>query len=145
MQKITPFLWFDHQAVEAMNFYVSVFKNSRVVSQNPMTCTFILEGVQFYALNGGPVFQFNPAVSLFVDCADQAEVDELWAKLTADGGEESRCGWLKDKYGLSWQIIPKILGELLNDPDPAKAQRAMQAMMGMGKIDVAALKKAHAG
>lgn len=145
MQKITPFLWFDHQAIEAMNFYVSVFKNSRVVSSNPMTCTFILEGTQFHALNGGPVFQFNPAISLFVDCADQAEVDDLWAKLVADGGEESQCGWLKDKYGLSWQIIPKILGELLNDPDPVKAQRAMQAMMGMGKIDVMALKKAHAG
>ena len=142
MQKIMPFLWFDGQAEEAMNFYVSVFKNSKVISASPMSCTFELEGLTFYALNGGPHFKFNPAVSMFVDCEDQKEVDDLWGKLTSGGGKESQCGWLEDKYGLSWQIIPKILGELMSDPDPARAQRAVQAMLGMQKIDIAALKKA---
>lgn len=156
MQKISPFLWFDHQAEEAMNFYVSVFKNSRVGSVSrygkggplpegtAMSCTFTLEGLEFLALNGGPAFQFNPAISLFVDCVDQAEVDTLWDKL-CEGGAPSRCGWLTDRFGLSWQIIPRALGELMNDPDPVKAGRVVQAMMGMGKIDVAGLKKAYAG
>jgi predicted 3-demethylubiquinone-9 3-methyltransferase (glyoxalase superfamily) len=150
-QKITPFLWFDNEAEEAMNFYVSVFKNSKIVSTGPgpdgkvMTGTFELEGQKFMALNGGPQFKFTEAISLFVDCTDQAEVDDLWNKLTADGGKASQCGWLKDKYGLSWQIIPKALGELLGGTDPAKAQRAMQAMLKMQKIDVAALKAAYDG
>ena len=154
MQRITPFLWFNHQAEEAMNFYVSIFKNSKVgkirrygeAGPGPqgsvMSATFELEGLQFHALNGGPTFTFTPAISLFVDCKTQAEVDELWEKLSA-GGEKSRCGWLKDKYGLSWQIIPTALGELLSDPDPQKSKRVMQTMMQMTKIDIAALKRAH--
>lgn len=150
-QKITPFLWFDNQAEEAMNFYISVFKNSKIVSTMPgpdgkvMTGTFELEGQTFMALNGGPQFKFTEAISLFVDCVDQAEVDELWNKLTADGGEASQCGWLKDKYGLSWQIIPKALGELLGGTDPVKAQRAMEAMLKMQKIDITALTAAYNG
>jgi predicted 3-demethylubiquinone-9 3-methyltransferase (glyoxalase superfamily) len=152
MKKITPFLWFDTQAEEAMNFYVSVFKNSKVGSvqragpDGPVfTVTFELEGQEFMALNAGPHHKFNEAISFFVDCKDQAEVDELWNKLTADGGEESMCGWLKDKYGLSWQIIPKQLGEWMGDPDPEKSQRVMQAMLKMQKIIVADLKKAYDG
>jgi predicted 3-demethylubiquinone-9 3-methyltransferase (glyoxalase superfamily) len=157
MNKITPFLWFDDKAEEAANFYISIFKNSKLLSvqrrqgktpgsDSPaMGVTFELEGQRFMALNGGPHFSFTPAISLFVDCKDQAEVDELWKKLTADGGEESRCGWLKDKYGLSWQIIPKALGEMLQDKDPARAGRVMQAMLGMGKIDVQGLQKAYDG
>ncbi len=144
MRKITPFLWFDQNAQEAMNFYVSVFKNSRVISSTPMSVHFELEGQEFFGLNGGPLYQFTEAVSLFVDCEDQNEVDDLWAKLTA-GGEESRCGWLKDKYGLSWQIIPRFLSDALADPDSAKAGRVMQAMLTMAKIDVAALKRAYQG
>ena len=149
MKKITPFLWFDTQAEEAMNFYVSVFKNSKVnnVSRGPdgkaFTVSFELDGQEFIGLNAGPQFKFNEAISMFVNCENQAEVDELWAKLTADGGEESMCGWLKDKYGLSWQIIPKALGELMGDPDPVKAQRVMQAMLQMKKIDVAGLQQAY--
>jgi len=149
MKKITPFLWFDTQAEEAMNFYVSVFKNSKVnnVSRGPdgkaFTVSFELDGQEFIGLNAGPQFKFNEAISMFVNCEDQAEVDELWNKLTADGGEESMCGWLKDKYGLSWQIIPKQLGELMGDPDPIKAQRVTQAMLQMRKIDVAGLQKAY--
>ena len=150
MKKITPFLWFDTQAEEAMNFYVSVFKNSKVGSvqrngpDGPVfTVTFELEGQEFMALNAGPHHKFNEAISFFVDCKTQAEVDELWNKLTADGGEESRCGWLKDKYGLSWQIIPSALGEMLGDKDPEKAQRVMQAMLKMQKIDVKALEQAY--
>ena len=149
MKKITPFLWFYTQAEEAMNFYVSVFKNSKVnsVSRGPdgkvFTVSFELDGQEFIGLNAGPQFKFNEAISMFVNCVDQAEVDELWAKLTADGGEESMCGWLKDKYGLSWQIIPKQLGELMGDPDPVKAQRVTQAMLQMNKIDVAGLQKAY--
>ena len=142
MPKITPFLWFNDNAHEAMNFYVSIFKNSKVISQSSMSVKFQLEGQEFFGLNGGPHFQFTEAISLFVDCADQKEVDELWAKLTA-GGEESQCGWLKDKFGLSWQIIPRALADYLDDPDPVKANRVMQAMLKMGKIDVAALKKAY--
>src|ERR1700692_244309 len=142
MQKITPFLWFDGKAEAAMNFYVSIFKNSKVgrvtrygdAGPGPkgsvMSATFQLEGQQFMALNGGPMFQFTPAISLFVDCATQEEVDELWKKLSA-GGKPDRCGWLKDKFGLSWQIIPKALGELLGDKDPEKSKRVMQAMLQM--------------
>ena len=149
MKKITPFLWFDIQAEEAMNFYVSIFKNSKVggVSRGPdgkaFSVSFELDGQEFMGLNAGPHQKFNEAISMFVNCENQAEVDELWAKLIADGGEESMCGWLKDKYGLSWQIIPKQLGELMGDPDPIKAQRVMQAMLKMQKIIVADLKKAY--
>ena len=150
MNKITPFLWFDDKAEEAANFYVSVFKHGRVLSVSSskgkaMHVVFELEGQRFMALNGGPHFSFTPAISLFVDCKDQAEVDELWKKLTADGGEESRCGWLKDKYGLSWQIIPKALGEMLGDKDPQRAGRVMQAMLKMGKIEVRELQRAYDG
>ncbi len=149
MQKITPFLWFDNQAEEAMNFYTSIFKDSKVLSVTPgpdgtaMSVTFELQGQEFMALNAGPQFKFNEAVSFFVSCQTQAEVDELWEKLTADGGEEGRCGWLKDKYGLSWQIIPTALGELMSDPDPKKAGRVVQAMLKMNKIDVPTLQKAY--
>lgn len=155
MQKITPFLWFDHEAEEAMNFYVSIFKNSKVLSVSRygeggpgpagsvMTATFQLEGQEFMALNGGPDHKFSEAISFFVDCETQEEVNELWNKLT-EGGEAGPCGWLKDKYGLSWQIIPSVLGELLNDPDPVRAQSVMKAMLQMQKIDIAALQKAYA-
>jgi predicted 3-demethylubiquinone-9 3-methyltransferase (glyoxalase superfamily) len=151
VQKITPFLWFDTQAEEAMNFYVSLFKNSKIgsVTRGPdgkvFTVSFELDGQPFIGLNAGPQFKFNEAVSMFVNCEDQTEVDELWAKLTAEGGEESMCGWLKDKFGLSWQIIPKALGELMGDPDPVKAQRVMQAMLQMKKIEVAGLQRAYDG
>lgn len=156
MQKITPFLWFDSQAEEAANHYVSIFRNSRILKVvrfgeagpgpkgSVMTVAFELDGLQFTALNGGPVFAFTEAISFAVSCETQAEIDTLWEKLTA-GGKESRCGWLKDKYGLPWQLVPAVLPELLNDKDPVKAQRAMQAMMKMGKLDIAALKRAHAG
>jgi len=149
MKKITPFLWFDTQAEEAMNFYVSIFKNSKAGSvqragpDGPVTgVTFQLEGQDFMALNAGPEFKFNEAISFFVDCKTQEEVDELWNKLISDGGEESRCGWLKDKYGLSWQIIPSVLGEMLGDKDPVKAKRALDAMLKMSKIDIKTLKQA---
>src|SRR5215212_9567126 len=151
MKKITPFLWFDTQAEEAMNFYVSIFKNSKVLGVTPgpegraMSVSFALEGQEFIGLNAGPQFKFNEAISFLVNCETQAEVDELWDKLTADGGEESRCGWLKDKYGLSWQIIPTKLGQLLNDPNPQKAGRVMQAMLTMNKIDIKALQQAYDG
>jgi predicted 3-demethylubiquinone-9 3-methyltransferase (glyoxalase superfamily) len=144
MQKITTFLWFNTQAEEAANFYVSIFKNSKVLSVNPMTVTFQLEGQSFHALNGGPQFTFTPAISLFVDCETQAEVDDLWKKLTA-GGSEEPCGWLKDKYGLSWQIIPRALGRMLGDQDRTKADRALQAMLKMKKIDIAKLTAAFEG
>ncbi len=156
MQKITPFLWFDTQAEEAMNFYVSIFKNSKVVGVSRygdagpgpkgsvMTTTFELEGQRFIALNGGPSFSFTPAISLFVNCETQQEVDDLWARLSA-GGREDRCGWLQDKYGLSWQIIPSVLMDLMQDKDPGKSKRVMQAMLQMVKIDIEALKKAYAG
>jgi len=149
MKKITPFLWFDTQAEEAMNLYVSIFKNSKVLDVTPgpngiaSSVSFELEGQEFVGFNAGPQFKFNEAISFFVDCETQEEVDELWAKLIADGGEESMCGWLKDKYGLSWQIIPKGLGQMLNDPDPARAQRVMQAMLKMNKIDLAGLEAAY--
>jgi predicted 3-demethylubiquinone-9 3-methyltransferase (glyoxalase superfamily) len=137
MQKITPFLWFDTQAEEAMNFYLSIFKNSKIVTVSRSgtegkvsACTFQLEGQEFIALNGGPHFKFTPAISLFVNCETQEEVDELWEKL-AEGGEKGRCGWLKDKFGVSWQIVPPVLGEMLNDEDDEKSQRVMQAMLAM--------------
>jgi len=148
MSKINPFLWFDSQAEEAMNFYVSIFKNSKVLSVIPgpdgkaMSVTFRLEDQEFMALNAGPQFKFTEAISFFVNCQTQQEVDELWEKLT-EGGEESRCGWLKDKYGLSWQIIPKALGEMLGDKDPEKARRVMEAMLKMNKIDIPTLKEAY--
>ena len=156
MQKITPFLWFDTQAEDAMKFYTSIFKNSKIgrvtrygdAGPGPkgtaMSATFELEGQEFMALNGGPQFKFSPAISFFVNCKTQEEVDELWEKLSA-GGKTERCGWLTDKFGLSWQVIPTILGELLRDKDPAKSQRVMKAMLQMDKIDIAALKRASAG
>ena len=140
MQKITPFLWFDGKAEEAMNFYVSIFKNSKILGAN----RFQLEGQKFLVLNGGPQFTFTPAVSFFINCETQQEVDELWEKLS-EGGEKGRCGWLKDKYGLSWQIIPSALGKMLQDKDAEKAKRVMQAMMQMGKIDIKRLKQAYDG
>lgn len=143
MKKITPFLWFDSQAEEAMNFYVPIFKNSKVLSVSPSSVNFELEGQEFIGFNAGPEFKFNQAISMFVNCQTQEEVDELWAKLTADGGEESQCGWLKDKFGLSWQIIPSALGELMGDPDPDKSQRVVQAMLKMKKIIIADLKRAY--
>jgi predicted 3-demethylubiquinone-9 3-methyltransferase (glyoxalase superfamily) len=149
MQKITPFLWFDNQAEEAAQFYVSIFKNSKVLSIMPgpngkaMGVNFELDGQEFKALNGGPQFKFTEAISLFVNCETQAEVDELWQKLTADGGKPSRCGWLKDKYGLSWQIIPKVLGELLGSKDRTRATNAMNAMLQMDKIDIRKLQEAY--
>ena len=154
MQKITPFLWFDRNAEEAMNLYVSVFKNSKVVSVTRygeagpgpkgtvMSATFQLEGQQFYALNGGPQYKFTPAISLFVSCETQQEVDDLWNKLSA-GGHKDRCGWLQDKYGLSWQIIPTVLGKMLQDKNPRKSQNVMKAMLQMDKIDIAKLKQAY--
>ena len=151
MQKITPFLWFDTQAEEAMNFYISLFKNSKVinVSRGPdgkaFSVSFELDGQEFMGLNAGPEFKFNEAVSMFVHCEDQAEVDYFWNALIADGGEESMCGWLKDKYGLSWQIVPKQLGDYIAGPDPVKAQRGMQAMLKMHKLIIADLKKAYDG
>jgi predicted 3-demethylubiquinone-9 3-methyltransferase (glyoxalase superfamily) len=138
MQKITPFLWFDGKAEEAMNFYVSIFKNSKIVSAN----RFQLDGQEFLALNGGPQFTFSPAVSFFVNCETQQEVDELWEKLS-DGGEKGRCGWLKDKYGLSWQVIPSVLGEMLHAKDAEKAKRVRKAMLQMDKIDIKSLKQAY--
>ncbi len=156
MQKITPFLWFDNQAEEAIKFYTSIFKNSKVgrVSRygdagpgpkgTVMSATFELDGQGFMALNGGPHFKFSPAISFYVNCETQQEVDELWAKLSA-GGKPERCGWLTDKFGLSWQIIPSILGELLHDTDPEKSQRVMKAMLQMDKINIEGLKQAHAG
>ncbi|HEV8367931.1 MAG TPA: VOC family protein [Pyrinomonadaceae bacterium] len=150
-QKITPFLWFDNNAEEALNFYVSIFKDSRITSVRRfgpnnavLTATFELSGQQFMALNGGPRFKFTEAISLFVICENQEEVDEYWEKLL-EGGQPQQCGWLKDRFGLSWQIIPKALGELLGDKDPEKARRVMEAMMQMTKIDVAKLQEAHAG
>ena len=140
-QKITTFLWFDNQAEEAANFYVSLFKNSRVTSVNPMIVTFELAGVPYIALNGGPMFKFNEAISLSVDCADQAEVDDLWEKLTSNGGSPSQCGWLKDKYGLSWQIVPSVLSKLLSDP----SGRVMQAMLQMSKLEIQKLQDAYDG
>lgn len=156
MQKITPFLWFNGQAEEAMNFYTSIFRNSKIgtVSRygdagpgpkgQVMTASFQLEGQDFLALNGGPQFAFTPAISLYVDCQDQEEVDTLWEKLSA-GGEPGRCGWLKDRFGVSWQIIPSALPRLMGDQDRAAAARVMQAMLTMSRIDVNALQAAYDG
>jgi predicted 3-demethylubiquinone-9 3-methyltransferase (glyoxalase superfamily) len=143
MKKITPFLWFDTQAEEAMNFYCSIFKDSKILSVSPSSVNFELEGQEFIGFNAGPEFMFNESVSFFVNCEDQAEVDYLWNALIADGGEESMCGWLKDRYGLSWQIIPKQLGELMGDPDPEKAKRVRDAMLKMRKIIVSDLQQAY--
>ena len=150
MHKITPFLWFDNNAEQAINFYVSVFKNSKIgtVTRHNgavISANFELEGQPFMALNGGPHFKFTEAISLFVNCETQEEVDALWDALIADGGEASQCGWLKDKFGLSWQIIPSALGRLMHDEDPARAGRVMQAMMQMQKIDIRKLKQAYEG
>lgn len=155
MQKITPFLWFNDNAEEAINFYTSLFPNSKIISVSRygeggpgtpgtvMTATFQLNGQEFMALNGGPQFRFNESISLFVRCETQEEVDRLWNALTSNGGEESMCGWLKDKFGLSWQIVPNALEELLSDPDPARAQHVTQAMLQMKKIDIPTLQRAY--
>ena len=154
MQKITTFLWFDDKAEEAANFYVSLFKNSKIKSVSrygdagpgpkgtAMIVSFELEGQEYTALNGGPHYKFTPAISLFVNCETQEEVDELWEKLSA-GGRKDRCGWLQDKYGLSWQIIPTALMRLMSDPDPQKSARVMKAMLQMDKIDIRKLQEAH--
>lgn len=151
MVKITPFLWFDNQAEEAANFYTGIFADSKILdisrygeggpgpSGSVMTVSFRIEGQNFVALNGGPVYHFTPAISFVVDCKTQEEVDRLWESLTADGGEPGRCAWLTDKYGISWQIVPSRLAELLTDPDPVRASRVMQAMLTMTRIDIAAL------
>ncbi|RPI34108.1 MAG: VOC family protein [Chloroflexota bacterium] len=154
MQKITPYLWFDHQAEEAVNFYTSIFKNSKIGSitrygeEGPgpqgtiMLATFQLEGQEFIALNGGPQFTFSPAISFVVNCETQDEVDEYWEKLS-EGGEKQMCGWLQDKFGVSWQIVPTALGELMNDEDAEKSRRVMQALLQMDKIDIARLRQAY--
>jgi len=154
MQKITPFLWFDSQAEEAANFYVSIFKNSKVgtISRygdsgpgpkgSVMTVAFELDGEKFTALNGGPIFKFTEAISLVVNCESQEEIDYFWEKLTADGGQEVECGWLKDKYGLSWQIVPTIVWEVFESGDPKKSERVMKAVMQMKKLDISKLKEA---
>lgn len=155
MNKITPFLWFEDQAEEAMNFYVSVFKNAKAGevrrygegSPKPgavLTASFEIEGQPFIALNGGPHYRLTPAISLFVDCKTQVEIDELWDKLSA-GGQVLRCGWVTDKYGLTWQIVPSALGDMLQDPDAEKSSRVWKAMMGMDKLDIARLRDAYAG
>lgn len=160
MQKITPFLWFDDKAEEAASFYVSIFANSKILnvtrytgeaakaSGKPagtvMTVAFQLDGQEFMALNGGPIFKFTEAISLSVSCKTQRELDQLWEKLSA-GGEKGRCGWLKDKYGLSWQIVPAILGEMLQDPEASKSKRVVAALLTMDKIDIATLRRAHDG
>jgi len=156
MQKITPFLWFDTQAEEAAKFYISIFRNSKITGTtrygeagpgpkgSVMTVAFNLDGQDFVALNGGPQFKFTEAVSFVANCETQQEVDDLWERLSA-GGQRSRCGWLKDKFGLSWQVVPTVLGQLLQDKDPAKSRRVMEAMLQMDKLDIRKLKQAHAG
>ena len=144
IQKIRPFLWFDGKAEEAAGFYTSIFKNSRIESVSPMSATFQLEGTEFIALNGGPQFKFTEAVSFFVNCETQEEIDYFWEKLSA-GGQKSRCGWLKDRFGVSWQVVPPILGEMLNDEDEEKSKRVMQAMLQMNKLDIKTLKAAYKG
>src|SRR3972149_7990491 len=157
-QKITPFLWFDDKAEEAVNFYVSIFKNSKIGSiarygeagaevsgrqkGTVMTVTFQLDGQEFVALNGGPIFNFSPAISFVVNCETQEEVDRLWERLS-EGGEREQCGWLKDKYGVSWQVVPTVLGEMLQDKDAERSERVMKAMLQMNKIDIEGLKKAY--
>jgi predicted 3-demethylubiquinone-9 3-methyltransferase (glyoxalase superfamily) len=154
MQKITPFLWFDSNAEEAVNFYLSIFKNSKITSvsrygeagpgpkDSVMAISFQLEGQDFSAINGGPYFTFSPAISFVVDCKTQAEVDWYWDKLS-ESGELEQCGWLKDQFGVTWQIVPSVLGELMSDPDPVKAKRVTEAMLKMVKLDIAALQQAH--
>lgn len=148
MQKITPFLWFDGQAEDAAKLYVSIFEGSKILSTTPgpggtvMSVNFLLDGREYMALNGGPTYKLTEAFSFFVSCKTQGEVDELWDRLLAGGGSPNRCGWLKDKFGVSWQIIPTRLPELLGDPDPGRRQRALTAMLGMNKIDVQALEDA---
>jgi predicted 3-demethylubiquinone-9 3-methyltransferase (glyoxalase superfamily) len=160
MQKITPFLWFDDKAEEAVRFYTSIFKNSKILSVTPyeevgakaagrpkgsvMTIVFKLQGQEFIALNGGPIFTFSPAISFVVNCRTQKEIDRLWEKLS-EGGEKDRCGWLKDKYGVSWQIVPTVLGKMLQDKDPMKSRRVMEAILKMNKIDIGTLKQAYQG
>ena len=156
MQKIVPFLWYDGKAEEAMTFYVSIFKNSKIGAitrcgehgpgpkGSVLLASFQLEGQDFMALNGGPMYKFTEAISLYVNCETQAEIDDLWEKLSA-GGQKIQCGWLKDKFGVAWQIIPSILGKLMNDPDPAKLGRVVKAMFDMTKFDIEKLKEAHAG
>lgn len=144
IRTITPFLWFDGRVEEATKFYTSIFKNSSIERSSNMSATFHLEGQRFIAFNGGPHFTLTEAVSFLVDCETQADVDELWEKLSA-GGEPGRCGWLKDKFGLSWQIIPSILGEMLQDEDDEKSDRVMQAMLAMTKLDIARLTRAYEG
>jgi predicted 3-demethylubiquinone-9 3-methyltransferase (glyoxalase superfamily) len=144
MQKITPFLWFDGQAGQAAKFYTSIFKRSSIESITPLSAIFYLDGVKFHALNGGPQFKFNEAISFFINCDTQKEIDYFWEKLSA-GGAKSRCGWLKDKFGVSWQVVPPILGEFLNDRDEEKSQRVMQAMLQMRKLDIKKLKQAYQG
>jgi len=160
MQKITPCLWFNNKADEAAEFYVSLFKNSRVESisrydangaeasgmpeGSVMTVKFIIDGEEFLGLNGGPMFNFTPAISFIVNCGTQEEIDRLWDKLS-EGGEKSMCGWLQDKYGISWQIVPAVLGELMSDPDPEKSARVMRAMLKMTKLDIRALERAYNG
>lgn len=155
MQKITPFLWFDNNAEEAANFYTSIFKNSKILNiaryaeggpgpaGSVMTVNFQIEGQEFVALNGGPVFQFNESISFVINCNSQQEVDEYWSKLTANGGQESQCGWLKDNFGVSWQVVPKRLEELMTDKKPHKVQKVTEAMMKMKKIDIAKLEEAY--
>lgn len=145
IQKVSPFLWFDGNMEEAVNFYVSLLPDSKVNMMNPMSSSFVLGGVEFMGLNGGPMFKFTEAISLFVKCADQAEVDRYWNAFLEHGGTESQCGWLKDRFGLSWQIIPDALGRYMGDPDRNKANRVVQAMMKMKKIVVADLDKAFSG
>lgn len=156
MQKISPFLWFDTRAEEAANFYISIFANSKILSVSRygeagpgqagsvMTVSFALDGTEFTALNGGPEYKFTEAISFYVDCQSQDEVDHLWSRL-AEGGEEGPCGWLKDKFGVSWQIVPAALMDMLHDPDPEKARRVTQAMFTMKKLDIAALQAAYEG
>lgn len=157
MQKITPCLWFDDNAEEAVNFYVSVFQDAKILeisrygeggprpAGEVLTVSFRLHGQEFMALNGGPHFQFTPAISFYVNCESQAEVDHLWARLLEGGGHEEQCGWLKDRFGVSWQIVPSILGEMMNDPDPVKVQRVTLAVLQMIKLDIEGLKRAYAG
>jgi predicted 3-demethylubiquinone-9 3-methyltransferase (glyoxalase superfamily) len=157
MPNITPFLWYESQAEEAANFYISIFPNSRILKVSRyndagpgpkgtvMVVQFELDGKPFLALNGGPHFKFTEAISFTIDCKNQQEVDHYWTKLTADGGQESQCGWLKDKYGLSWQVVPTVLGELMSDPDKEKAKRTMEAMLKMKKLDIPTLQRAHDG
>ena len=142
MNKVTPFLWYDGKAEEATNFYVSIFKNAKVIRVSPMGTTFEIDGQLFHTLNGGPMFKFNEAISLYINCETQEEVDELWEKLS-EGGEKSRCGWLKDKYGLSWQVIPTALGKLMSDSNPVKSKNVVNAMMQMGKIEIKKLQEAY--